>query len=149
MMTSNRNVGPASGTSQMMRLLKFCLVGGSGVFVDMGVFYLLVDPAMLGWNLTPGKVVAAEVAILNNFTWNDLWTFRDLASEQRGMSARFKRFVTFNGICLIGILLSVLLLNFQVRVLGFNPYLANLVSIVIVTAWNFLMNLKFSWGRTK
>jgi putative flippase GtrA len=45
------------------------------VFVDMTVLYLLHDPSSLGWALTRSKVVAAELAIVNNFFWNDRWTF--------------------------------------------------------------------------
>ena len=62
------------------RYAQFCFVGSSGVVVDMGLIWLLASPAMLGWNLTLSKVIAAEVAIFNNFFWNDVWTFRDLGS---------------------------------------------------------------------
>jgi dolichol-phosphate mannosyltransferase len=46
----------------------------------MAIFYLLSDASTLGWGLTRSKIIAAEVAVLNNFLWNDLWTFRDLAA---------------------------------------------------------------------
>jgi dolichol-phosphate mannosyltransferase len=58
------------------RFVKFCLVGGSGVFVDMGVLFLLADPRMLGLNIALSKICAAEIALINNFIWNELWTFR-------------------------------------------------------------------------
>jgi dolichol-phosphate mannosyltransferase len=66
------------------RLIRFGLVGLSGVFVDMTVLYLLHDPSGLGWGLTRSKIVAAELAILNNFLWNDRWTFGDISRRQRG-----------------------------------------------------------------
>jgi len=49
-------------------------------------------------------------------------------------------------ICLAGIGWSVLLLQAQVAGLGMNVYLANLISIVAVSVWNFGMNLKFGWN---
>lgn len=136
---------PASRLALWRRYVRFCLVGGSGVAVDMGVIWLLADPRMLGWNLTLGKVIAAEVAICNNFLWNDVWTFRGLTGGAGGWRGRLVRFRKFNLICLAGIGWSVLLLQAQVAGLGFNVYLANFISIVAVSVWNFGMNLKFGW----
>lgn len=127
------------------RYLQFCLVGGSGVAVDMAVIWWLADPVNLGWNLTLSKVIAAEVAIINNFLWNDLWTFRGLGAEASGWRGRAVRFGKFNLICSAGIGWSVLLLQAQVAWLGMNVYLANFISIGAVSVWNFGMNLKFGW----
>jgi dolichol-phosphate mannosyltransferase len=65
--------------TRFIQFTKFCLVGGSGVFVDMGILYLLADPNRLGWNITLSKICAAEIAMINNFIWNELWTFRSLS----------------------------------------------------------------------
>jgi len=131
------------------RFVRFGLVGFSGVLVDMAVLYLLSDPATLGWGLTRSKIVAAEIAILNNFLWNDLWTFGDIASGQRGVGKRIKRWLKFNLICLAGLCLNVVLLNFLFNVLGLNRYVANLIAIAAVTLWNFWLNLKMSWRVTQ
>jgi dolichol-phosphate mannosyltransferase len=128
------------------RFPRFAAVGLSGVGVDMALLFLLSDPHALGWELTPSKVLAAEAAMVNNFIWNDSWTFRDLAERSGGGTARLKRFAKFNVICAMGLALSVLLLALQVNVLRINRYLANAVAIALVTAWNFWMNKAFSWG---
>src|SRR5438876_5220461 len=112
------------------RYAQFCVVGGSGVVVDMGIIWLLSDPSKLGWNLTLSKVIAAEVAIFNNFLWNELWTFRDVTVVRKGWSQQAGRFFRFNLICVVGIGFSVLLLNVQVYWLDMKVYLANFVSIV-------------------
>ena len=131
------------------RFFKFGLVGFSGVFVDMVIFYLLSDASTLGWGLTRSKIIAAEVAVLNNFLWNDLWTFRDLAEQQFGLRKLIKRFVKFNLICLVGIGLNLIILNLLYNYLGVNKYIANLIAIAIVTIWNFWFNLKLSWRVTQ
>jgi len=123
-------------------------VGGSGLVVDTGIICLLADPKMLGWNLTLSKVIAAEVAIFNNFLLNDVWTFRALGAERKRWLPRVVRFGKFNLICVAGIAFSILLLNLQVYWLGVNVYVANFISIVVVSIWNFLMNLRFGWKRT-
>src|SRR5439155_15377677 len=83
----------------------------------------------------------------NNFLWNELWTFRDVTVVRKGWSQQAGRFFRFNLICVVGIGFSVLLLNVQVYWLDMKVYLANFVSIVAVSVWNFLMNLKFGWKR--
>jgi dolichol-phosphate mannosyltransferase len=132
----------------LRRFIQFGLVGLSGVFVDMALLYLLSDPTTLGWGLTRSKIIASEVAILNNFLWNDRWTFGDIANQQKGWSKRIKRFAKFNLICLAGLILNVLLLNLLVGAFGLDRYIANLVAIGVVTLWNFWLNFKLSWRVT-
>jgi dolichol-phosphate mannosyltransferase len=127
------------------RFIRFATVGLSGVIVDMGLLYLLSDPTMLAWGLTRSKLIAAEMAILNNFFWNDRWTFRDLSAKQRGPKARLRRFGKFQLVCLAGVAINATLLNLQFNLLGMNRYVANAVAIAAVTAWNFGLNLKLSW----
>ncbi len=127
------------------RFIRFATVGLSGVIVDMGLLFLLSDPTMLAWGLTRSKLIAAEMAILNNFFWNDRWTFRDLSAKQRGLKARLRRFGKFQLVCLAGVAINATLLNLQFNLLGINRYLANAVAIAAVTAWNFWLNLKLSW----
>ncbi len=128
------------------RFIRFGLVGFSGVFVDMAVFYLLREHVELA--LTRSAILSAEVAILNNFLWNDLWTFGDISRHQRGWRKRFKRFLKFNVICLVGLILNVLLVNLLFNVFGINEYVAKLIAIAAVTVWNFWINLKLSWRVT-
>jgi dolichol-phosphate mannosyltransferase len=130
------------------RFLRFGLVGLSGVVVDMLLFYLLSDPTMLGWGLTRSKMLASEIAIVNNFCWNDRWTFKDLAQTQSKKRQTLRRFLKFNTICLMGMILNILILNLLYNVFGLNRYLGNFLAIALVTAWNFWINLKLSWRVT-
>jgi putative flippase GtrA len=133
---------------KMKRFLQFCMVGASGVFVDMGVLFLISDPAVLGWPAPLGKALAVEIAILNNFCWNELWTFGDLTLGQRGYLQRLNRLGRFNAICLAGLVIGVSVVWVLHVRMGWNLYLANLSAIGIVTGWNFGMNYKFSWGTS-
>ena len=132
----------------LKRFLRFGLVGFSGVFVDIAVLYLLHDASTLAWGLTRSKIVAAEVAIVNNFLWNDAWTFGDMSRQQRGWRRRLRRFLKFNLVCLMGLILNVLILNLLFNVFKINYLLANLIAIALVTFWNFWINLKLSWRVT-
>lgn len=129
------------------QFLSFCLVGFSGVFIDMAVFYLLSDPTRLDWGITRSKIIAAELAMFNNFIWNDAWTFRSTAATQR-KSHFFKRFLKFNAICLAGLCVNVLVLNALFNFFYFNRYTANLIAILVTTFWNFYINYKLNWRVT-
>ncbi|MBD1810289.1 glycosyltransferase [Microcoleus vaginatus DQ-U2] len=130
----------------MGKFLRFGIVGFSGVFVNMGVLYVLFD--ILGLGLTRSLIVAGELAIISNFLWNDLWTFGDISKRQPGSRQRLKRLLKFNTICLMGLILNVLLVNLLFNVLGMNKYFANLIAIATVTLWNFWINMKLSWRVT-
>jgi dolichol-phosphate mannosyltransferase len=130
------------------RFLRFAIVGASGVVVDMGLLFLLSDAHTLGWGLTRSKIVGAEAAIINNFLWNDAWTFQDVARSQKRVSAKLGRFAKFQVICLVGLALNTALLNLQFNMLGVNRYVANAIAIALVTVWNFWLNVKFGWRVT-
>ncbi|QOV24372.1 glycosyltransferase [Anabaenopsis elenkinii] len=145
---------PLGGLSQGLgfpigRFLRFGLVGLSGVFVDMAILYLLSDPTTLALPLTRSKIIAGEIAICNNFLWNDAWTFADVSKNQQHWSQRLKRFLKFNIICLAGLVLNVLVLNLVFNFLIPNRYIANLIAIAVATIWNFWVNLKLSWRVTQ
>jgi len=131
------------------RFIKFCMVGFSGVFVDMGVLFLLSDPRTLGWGVTGSKIIAAELALINNFIWNDIWTFGDISKKQPGAKQWFTRLFKFNIICLVGLVINVAVLSFLFKRVGMNRYIANLIAIGVATFWNFLVNAKFSWKESK
>lgn len=147
-------------SERLRQFIKFCAVGASGTVVDMTALFLLADPKTLGLNVTLSKVCAAETALINNFVWNELWTFKPAlsfpasvgrasprAGSWAGPSApgRLSRFLRFNGICGAGIVFAVLLLHFFHTLLGWNLYLSNLLAIGLVTLWNFGMNAQFNW----
>jgi dolichol-phosphate mannosyltransferase len=133
---------------QISSFFRFCVVGASGVVVDMSLLFFLSDPKMLGWGLTRSKILAAEAALLNNFIWNDTWTFGDLAKHQNTFGQRVKRFLKFNAICSLGIIFNVIIINIEFNLFHLNRYLANLIAIGLVTLWNYKTNKEFSWRVT-
>uniref|UniRef100_UPI0039A5FF87 glycosyltransferase n=1 Tax=Nostoc piscinale TaxID=224012 RepID=UPI0039A5FF87 len=144
---TTKQVGQKS-TFPIGRFLRFGLVGLSGVFVDMAILYLLSDPSTLALPLTRSKIIASEIAIFNNFLWNDAWTFADVAMQQQEWHHRAKRFLKFNLVCLAGLLINVVVLNLVFNFVIPNRYIANLIAIAVATIWNFWVNLKLSWRVT-
>lgn len=137
-----------ASTWPLQRLSRFAAVGLSGVVVDMTALFVLSDPRALGWHLLGSKVAAVELAIVNNFLWNDAFTFRDLARARPGAGPKARRFLKFNAICGIGMGLQVLVLHLLVSGAGVNRYVANAIAIATVMMWNFWMSLEVGWRRT-
>jgi dolichol-phosphate mannosyltransferase len=128
------------------RFLRFGLVGFSGVFVDLGIFYFLRTD--LGLPLTRSSIFSSEMAIINNFLWNDLWTFSDISQRQKGTCQRLRRFLKFNSVCFFGVVLNALIVNFLFKIFHMSEYLAKLIAIAMITLLNFWLNSKLSWRVT-
>ena len=54
--------------------LKYCLVGLSGVIVNLGVYYYLTR--FISFPITLSSPVAIEISIISNFFLNNFWTFK-------------------------------------------------------------------------
>lgn len=122
--------------------IRFALVGLSGVMVDLGVFYLLYKHSGLPLNFS--TILSTEVAIINNFFLNDVWTFGNVPQE-KSISQRFRRFLNFNLICVFGLILNGLIVNGLFYIFEINEYIAKLIAIACVSFWNFWLNIKLNW----
>ena len=85
------------------------------------------------------------MAIINNFLWNDVWTFGDISDSQQLDNKQLQRFFKFNLICFFGLILNSLIVNFLVYKFEINEYMAKLIAIICVTFWNFGINLRLNW----
>lgn len=56
------------------QFFQFLLIGLSAAVLYIGIIYLLHN--ILDWYEFPSTTIAFFVGILNNFIWNDLWTFK-------------------------------------------------------------------------
>ncbi len=94
--------------------LKFGAVGFSGAVVDLGVFWTLSNG--LGLAEVTATILSVEAAVLNDFIWNDRWTFGDCSIQQPGLRSMVRRFLKFNALCLVGIVLQGTLVGWMSNV---------------------------------
>jgi putative flippase GtrA len=125
-------------------VIPFCIVGATGVLVDMSVLYLCSGKHGLGLPAPIGKICSFEAALLNNFIWNDVWTFRD-RKDLDGPTARLGRLLRYNGVYLGGLILAVLTVGVLHSRLGWSLYQANLLAVAGGVIWNFLASYYFAW----
>ncbi|MBN2186892.1 MAG: glycosyltransferase family 2 protein [Dehalococcoidia bacterium] len=130
---------PADGG--VRRFIKFCLVGSSGVLVNMGLLWLLTEVAGLFY--LASAAIAIGASIINNFVLNDSWTFRDRRTP--GMAARLMRFLKFNLVSAVGIGINMGILWSCTELLGVYYLLSNLFGIGAAMLWNFTANASWTW----
>lgn len=128
------------------RFMQFGVVGLTGVLLN--AVLLSTFQGQLGLGVLASTLIAAELVIIGEFTWNDVWTFGDIARQQRQWNQLVKRFIKFNIVCVMGLALRAVLLALLSGGLSFNVYAANLLAISVLLLWNFWISFKLSWRVT-
>jgi len=152
----------SSGQSLLFRFLKFGIVGGSGVLVNLGLYYLLTRKMGL-FDTLHGRyvsyVISIEISIITNFFLNDVWTFAD----RREGVAWSNRFLRFHVVSLVGVgvnagifaVLNWLMMTRGLTIVGtitafgrtenIDDLLAACIGIIAAMMWNFFANLFWTW----
>ncbi len=128
-------------SGELIRFVKFCLVGASGVGVDLGLTKLLTEFVGLFYVLS--GAIATECAIISNFTLNDYITFRDRRSK--GAKAFLYRLVQFNVVSLAGLGITQGVLWLLTSFFGVYYLVSKLCGIAVAMVWNYLANRWWTW----
>ena len=116
----------------LLKFVKFCVVGLSGMLIDFGTTWLLKEKIRINKYIanSTGFILAAT----SNYIWNRFWTFQ---SENKQIVTEYASFIL---ISLAGLAINnfiIFLLNDKLKV---NFYVSKLFAIGVVTLWNFIMN---------
>src|SRR4051812_9972196 len=65
----------------LAHFIRFSVVGLSGALIDTTLLQVFESTHLFGFSLMINKIIAAEIAMLNNFVWNEAWTFRVQSSR--------------------------------------------------------------------
>jgi len=125
------------------KVFKFGIVGISGIFVNMGVLWYLTE--YIGLYYLVSSLFAIELSILNNFIWNDLWTFKSEASNE--LSNRWDRLIAFHAVSAGGLVINLGTLFLLTSVGEMYYLISNIIGILVAFAWNFIMNRKLTWKK--
>lgn len=126
---------------ELLRFIKFCLVGLSGVLVNMGLLWLLTEFAGLFYLLS--AAIGIETSIVSNFVLNDFFTFPDRRST--GVKSALSRLAKFNVVSLGGLGINMAILWLLTEHLGLYYLLSNICGIAAATLWNFSVNTLWTW----
>jgi putative flippase GtrA len=116
----------------LWKFLKFCLVGSSGMVIDFGTTWLLKEKVKI--NKYIANSIGFVLAATSNYILNRFWTFH---SDNNQFVTEYISFIL---ISIAGLAINNFVVFILTEKMKLNFYLSKLVSIGIVTLWNFSMN---------
>jgi dolichol-phosphate mannosyltransferase len=122
------------------QLGKFCVVGAVGYLINLAVYDALLHE---GVHYLVAATCSFLVAVTSNYTWNRLWTFRELRGHVGVQGMRF--FV----VSLAALAANLFALHLLISNGGLAKLPAQAVAIVAVTPLNFVGNKLWSFRRRR
>jgi dolichol-phosphate mannosyltransferase len=143
-----------------MRVVKFAMVGVFGAMVQLIALQLwrLIFSSEQVFVLA--NFLSIETAIVSNFIWSNLWTFKDRKLEASKIPLSF---LTFNLSSGGSILIQTAIAAFTSQVIGLTPIftvpfinfvvdtgtISSMIGIFIGMFWNFFAYNTFIWKKKK
>ena len=121
----------------IFKLLKFTLVGFSGLIIDFGITFICKEKVFL--NKYISNSIGFAFAALSNYIFNRIWTF---SSNNPELLIEFSSFLL---VSIIGLFINTSILWQIHNNLKVNFYLSKFGAIVVTTLWNFLANYYFTF----
>ncbi|MBN2422258.1 glycosyltransferase family 2 protein [Candidatus Woesearchaeota archaeon] len=121
------------------KMIKFAIVGFSGVFVNM--FFLWFFTESYNLNYMVSSPIAVEISVIWNFLMNNFWTFKSSNTTSNFLMKLFKFHIT----AFTGFLINYLILIALTEQFGLYYMFSNLIGIFVAFIWNYLVNVKWTW----
>jgi dolichol-phosphate mannosyltransferase len=128
-------------TGQFLGWIRYGLVGLTGALIDIALFAALVKKG--AWPPAAALPVAIEAALLSNFVWSELVTFRS-AEAPPFRTGVWSRLARYEWICLPGAVVNFLVTLLWMA-LGGRLLSAAVAGVVAGGALNLLMNVPAIW----
>jgi len=123
-----------------LRWLRFNLVGGIGIAVQLAMLFLL--KSILHFNYLAATALAVEATVVHNFLWHERYTWADrVQASWRKSLPRFLRFNLTNGA--VSIAGNLALMKIMVAAGHINYLAANGIAIALCSLVNFLVSNEY------
>jgi dolichol-phosphate mannosyltransferase len=145
-MISTFKVAIILGIKDKQRFIKFAVVGFAGFvvnFVFLRVFRGMGLTEVLVW------LFATELAIINNYIFNNIWTFKE--AKIGGIGKTIYKFLQFNLTSAGALIIQSILGPIGVRLVGvqYDALVLAFIILFIVLPYNFLMYNLVIWKTWK
>jgi dolichol-phosphate mannosyltransferase len=134
------------GIKDKQRFFKFGIVGFTGYLVNAFFLYLFSNLNFPEWLAWAGST---ELAIVNNFTLNNIWTFKK--EKIQGLKKIIHKFLQFNLTSAGALIIQVTAGTLGVSILGeqYRQILLPLIIVFLVLPYNYLMYNLVIWRTWK
>jgi putative flippase GtrA len=120
----------------ILKVVKFCLVGGLGMVMDFALTYLLKEKIKI--HRYVANAIGFICAASSNFALNRYWTFE---SHNPDVYQQFGSFLVFS---MIGLGINSFFLFFFEKQ-NYQFYVSKFLAILLTTIWNFTSNYFFTF----
>jgi len=126
------------------KFLKFGTVGFIGYLVNASLLQLISNLSPLEWL---AWLLSTEAAIISNFTFNNIWTFK--ADKIKGLGDIIKKFLQFNLTSAGALLIQTVAGTVGVYFFGqqYRQLLLPFIIVFLVLPYNWLMYNKIIWKK--
>jgi dolichol-phosphate mannosyltransferase len=134
---------------EQIRFLKFCVVGASGVLVNMAVFsgtHSLARALDATLRFNTAQLAGFCVSCFSNFGLNDVWTWGDRTKTNTRTLLRLR---TYYLVGLSAYLVQAGAGNLLLVGTGMSPWRANLAGILLATMLNFVLNNRVTFAPAR
>lgn len=135
------------GIKDKQRFIKFGIVGGTGFVVNYVGLELLKRAGLSTYFAT---LFATEAAIISNFIFNNIWTFKDKTITKVGDI--IPQFIKFNVTSLFAVIVQPLIVTLATRLFSDTSIVrfgGLLSALVIVMIYNYIVYNLFIWKTWK
>lgn len=131
---------------ELERIFKFGIVGFIGFLINYSAMEIFVNA--FGMQPYFATALGAELAIISNFTLNNIWTFKE--SKFTSFKQILPKFAVFNMTSLGAIVIQFLVEWIGVKLAGESLYrLYFFIALAIVIVYNYTMYTKIIWKKNK
>jgi len=117
--------------SSISQFLKFCVVGTSGVFVNLFFYTLMIYVFKV--NYLVAATISFCIAVSSNYYFNLNWTF-----NKNVPLPGWQSYIRFFSVSLMGYLVNILVLYIMVEKFELHKLISQVIAIIIATSNNFL-----------
>ncbi len=118
--------------STFKQFFKFCVVGATGVPMNLTVLYSLVEWVHLWYILS--AAIAFCVAVTSNYILNKIWTFRDKTTKKAAVVGSYLKFIS---VSLVGLGINLTILFTLVDFFHIWYIFSQLIGILGAALWNY------------
>ncbi len=129
--------------NKSFQFVKYIIVGLTGLFVNMGCYYLFTRFYTFGHSTA--VLIAIELSVITNFMGHHLWTFKSPRIKKRPI---LNRFFTYHLSILASAFIQFTVFLICLQIFSWWDLIANFVGICAGFFLNYIINTQVTW-KTK
>ena len=121
----------------IIKFLKFCIVGFSGLVIDFIITYISKEKLKIHKYIS--NSLGFVIAVCSNYYLNRIWTF-DSNSNQI-----FEEYTSFLIISIVGLIFNNIFLYLFHKKMEKQFYTSKFIAILLTSFWNFFANYYYTF----